>query len=131
MASEMDFGSPALGLLFAYSKAKSGLDSWKLFWRVIKGQEFFAKLLLFEGDLAEDDMVFCIGIQAIDQKVLSRIRKLFDENADFGNVAASPKFIEANDVKKEPLPQAGKIDELGRFTPKGYNSKAAYDATNK
>jgi hypothetical protein len=120
----------ALGILFDVNKIKSGgygIESWKIFWRLIQGKELYAKLLLYEGDLMNNDTIFCIGVLAFDQKVLDQIKQLFQDCDEFQRVAANPYFIAGSSVKKEPLPQAGVIDELGNFTPEGYNSKAAYD----
>jgi hypothetical protein len=118
----------ALGILFDSRKIESGgygIESWKVFWRLMDGQKLYAKLLLYEGDLMADDTVFCIGVLTSDQKVLDRIKALFQAGAEFKSVAADPCFIEGSRVKREMLPNAGIIDELGGVTPEGYNSKAA------
>ena len=131
----MDLNAPALGILFDVSKIKAGaygIESWKIFWCAIDMTELFVKkLLLFEGDLAADDNIYCIGVQALDQDVLTKIKRIMEKNEDYNKVAANPSFLEGPTLYKEPLPSAGILEWPGKLTPSGYNSKAAFDDVKK
>jgi hypothetical protein len=131
----MDPNAPALGLLFDVSKIETGaygIESWKIFWRAIDITELFVKkLLLFEGDLAADDNIYCIGVQALDQDVLTKIKRIMEKDEEYNKIAANPCFIEGSILYKEPLPSAGILEWPGKLTPNGYNSKAAFDEVKK
>jgi hypothetical protein len=131
----MDTNAPALGVLFDVSKIETGgygIESWKIFWRAIDMKDLFVKkLLLFEGDLASDDTIYCIGIQALDQDVLNKIKRIMEKNDDYNKVAANPSFLEGPMLYKEQLPSAGILEWPGKLSPSGYNSKAAFDEVNK
>lgn len=131
----MDSNTPALGILFDVSKIKEGaygIESWKIFWRSIDMIELFVKkLLLFEGDLAADDNIYCIGLQAIDQDVLTKIKNIMEKNEAYNKVAANPSFLEGSILYREPLSSAGILEWPGKLTPSGYNSKTAFDDVKK
>lgn len=130
---------PALGIRFDIAKVDSidnsegyGIESWKHFWRIINIKTLNS-VFLFEGDTdatPDRENVFCIAIQSVNQSLLSEIKNNFYVNNDFHKVSAVPKFVEGNLVIREPLPDAGKVDSNGNFTPQGYNSKAALEKIN-
>lgn len=131
----MDSRAPALGILFDVNKIGTGgygLESWKIFWRTIDMKELFVKkLLLFEGDLAANDNIYCIGVQALDQDVLDKIKKLMEESEAYKIITANPSFIEGPKLNKVPLSSAGILEWPGKLIPGGYNSKAAFDEVKK
>ena len=134
--SEMISNIPALGILFDVEKIESGgygIESWKIFWRAIKGEQFNTELSMFDGDLMENDNIYCIGIQTFDQKVLDRIKKIMEEDTEYKKISANPNFIEGYNVIKEPLPGSGVIKYNGNFIPKGQAlpAEVAYDETIK
>src|SRR5713226_9232442 len=107
---------PALGIRFDIGKVESGgygLECWKVFWRAVDVKKL-GGALLFEGD-TDAEYVFCIAIQPLNPGIFSEIRTALEQSTEFRKMAASLMFVENNQVTREPLARAGRIDLAGNL----------------
>lgn len=128
---------PALGIRFDIDKAGSGYygyECWKVLWRAVD-VEILSAASLFEGDtdatLRGRERVYCIAVQSIDSSIFDQIRTALEQSTEFQNIAASPKFVEHDQVVREPLLDAGRVDSGGNLVGEASTSRAALGAVRK
>lgn len=128
---------PALGIRFNINDVGSGfygIECWKVFWRAVDIQKL-SGVLLFDGDtdatLCGREYVYCIAVQSNQQTVLDGIRASLEKNIEYGNIAASPKFVYDDYVVVEPLVFSGTIDSEGNISGVKSLPHIALDAIKK
>lgn len=137
-AVSTDKTSPALGILWAIENVASagyGLESWKIFWRVVPAQRL-AGATLYEGDtdstLRGGQRLYCIGLGHPSAAVPGDIREMLDESAEYRLVSASslnisdptPNFLEGEALAREPLVEMGWVDPNGQVAGEGWAAPA-------
>lgn len=128
---------PALGIRFNINNAGSGfygIECWKVFWRAVDIQKL-SGALLFDGDtnatLCGREYVYCIAVQCNQQRVLDDIRASLEKSTEFRKIAASPEFVQNDDIIVEPLVFSGNVDSEGNITGVTSLPHMALDAIKK
>jgi hypothetical protein len=128
-------GMPALGVRFDIGKLRSGAygaAAWKLFWSAVGIAELTPGTLLFEGDtsatLSGNENVYCIALQSTDRAAFGSVRVALERNEEFKTVASSPEFILDEQVTRQPLPAAGRIDAAGALVGASWHAGAGLKA---
>lgn len=126
-------GFPALGVRFDIGRIDSGaygFECWKVFWGAVDPAAL-SGALLYEGDTAAtlqgQENVFLIAVQMGDLGALQQARANLEESWDFFGIAASPKFVDENELAGEPLVQSGRIEAGGELVGESW-AKSALDA---
>ena len=130
-------GMPTLGIRFDIEKAGGGyygMTCWEVFWRVVDVKKL-AGALLCEGDtnatLQDKENVYCLAIQSTNANILREIRAALESSPEFNKVASSPRFIENEQVWREPLPDRGRVDASGSLVGREYTPYAALNAVQE
>jgi hypothetical protein len=125
---------PAVGVRFDIKKVNAsayGLECWKVLWRSLRPNDLKGAFL-FEGDtaatLAGKEDVYCLGIQSIDANIVERVKRALSKSEGYQRVAATPMFVDGAACVKEPLVEAGQIDQLGAIGGKPGWAKPGYEA---
>lgn len=112
-------GMPALGIPFDISKLEGyGQECWGIFLRCTVPLRL-RSVLLFHGDtsrtLSDRENVFCIAIHSVDKDIIDEIKTHVSKCEEFKKVYAIPNFVEDQDCTLEPLPEAGRINNMGNL----------------
>ena len=124
-----------LGILWAVERLGSagyGLESWKIFWRIVP-VERLAGATLYEGDtdstLRGGERLYCIGLGHPNPDVLEGVRGMLDESIEYGLVSATsvgsmahpePNFLQTEALARQPLVESGWVDSEGRVSGEGW-----------
>ena len=127
---------PVLGIRFNIDEVDDnsyGEACWKVFWRAVDVKKL-SGALLFEGDtfatLRGQENVYCLAIQC-NVNILREIQAALESSAEFQKIAALPAFILNELVLREPLLDAGRVDETGTLLGKNDTSQPAFDRVAK
>ena len=102
-----------------------------MLWTVvdISNLEEWGGALLYECDTNGKERGCCIAIQSMDELLLQGIRESLSRSREYQQVADTPMFFENEDLRAQPLMDAGMIDYSGNVTGNTvYCSRPALDA---
>ena len=128
---------PALGVRFDIGKIESsayGYECWKALWSAVAPRDLRGSLL-FEGDTAATisgtENVFCIVVQNMDPAVLQKLKLSVAGATKAARIAATPMFVEEEDVIGEPLVDVGSVDHAGNLVGRTCFYRDALKATKE
>lgn len=144
-ASAEQFNAPTkvkqpdcIGIRFDIGKIDSGgygEECWRVFWRAVD-TEIVAGAQLLEGDTNDTpdrENVYCLAVKwwMTGSGRGDDVCKALEQSEEYRRVAAHPNYIDATQVKKEPLVEAGRVDLSGQILGNSYRALPALNAVNK
>jgi len=120
-----------IGIRFDIGKIDGGgygEECWKVFWQAVD-IKVVAGAQLLEGDTndtPDTENVYCLAVKwLMGGGRGDDVRKALENAEIYLNVAAQPRFIDADQVRREPLVEAGMVDRSGRIVGTSYRALPA------
>ena len=111
-----------------------GEECWKVFWRAVD-TEMVAGSQLLEGDTNDTpdrENVYCLAIKWMPGSGRGDdVRKPLEQSDHYRKVASNPNFISSIQVSREPLVEAGRVDQSGCIVGTSYRALPALEKVRK
>ena len=114
------------------SQCGYGEACWRVFWQAVD-PKLVAGSHLTDGDTnltPDQENVYCLAVQwnSPAEAHVDEVRCALESNAAFLAVASRPAFLDAAQVAREPLVDAGRVDATGYIAGTTYRAGPALEA---